>query len=154
MLMPKKKKTNEKKHTINLGEYPEYVSLGNKVDAAHELLEEEKKLLVEDYQKIKQLEKEEGIEEEAIKHFEKKLHSLIKIVVELEGYVQEIESGNAILKHNRSVEELGKQLSVSIEEVEQFSQSILEEESKILGLAKRIKNILIKAKRFQEIMKD
>ena len=152
--MPKKKKTTGKKHIINLGEYPEYVSLGNKVDAAHELLDEEKALLIEDFKKIKQLEKEDDIEEKAIKHFEEKLHALIKTVVEFEGYIQEIESGNAILKHNRSVEELGRQLEKSIEEVEKFSQSIIEEESRILGLAKRIKNILTKAKRFQEIIKD
>ncbi len=152
--MPKDEKIDNKKRSIHLGDYPEYVSLGNKVDAAHELIEEEKRLLVDDYKRIKQLKKEENAEEEAIKHFEKKLHSLIKVVVELEGYTQEIEEGNAILKHNRSVEELGKQLSVSIDEVEKFSQSILDEESKILKLAKRIKSILTKAKRFQELIRD
>lgn len=144
----------EKKQTIHLGNYPEYVSLGDKIDTVHELLEEEKKLLSDDYKKLKQLESKEDAEEKAIKHFEEKLQALIKTVVELEGYIQEIDEGNAMLKHNRSVEELGKQLAKSMGEVEQFSQSIIEEESKILGLAKRIKSILSKAKKFQDIMKD
>lgn len=148
------KKTQKKKHTIHLGDYPEYVSIEDKVDAAHELLEEEKMLLVDDYAKLKELEKSESIEQEAIKHFEKKLHTLVKTVVQLEGYIQEIQDGNALLKHNRSVEELSKQLSESIADVEQFSRSILDAERNILGLAKRIKNILGKAKQFQDIIRS
>jgi hypothetical protein len=140
---------NEKKHAISFGKFHEYVQIEEDIKEAHELTEKEKTLLIDDFKKLKKLEKEEEAELEVIRNFEKKLQELIRNVVYLEGYIQQIEDGNAMLKVNASVKELGTKLAKNIEDVEKFSASILNEEKKILGLAKHVKRILNTAKKYQ-----
>ena len=135
---------------VSFGKFHEYVQLGEDIEEAHELTEKEKALLIQDFKSIKKIEKEEVAELEAIKHFEKKLQELIGDVVYLEGYIQQIESGNSMLKINTSVKELGTKLTKNIEEIENLSGSILDEERKILDLAKHVKQILGTAKKYQK----
>lgn len=142
----------EKKYVINFGKFHEHVQFGKEIKKLHELTEKERKLLIEDFRKAKQIEKEEGTELAAIKLFEKKLQKLIENVVYLEGYIQQIEQGNPMLKINTSVKELGNELVKNTKEVEKLSGSMLKEERKMLGLAKHIKKLLDKAKRFQDII--
>jgi hypothetical protein len=66
--------------------------------------------------------------------------------------VQQIEEGNAMLKVNTSVKELGEKLAKNMEEVQGLAGSILGEEKKIMGLAKHIKEILGKAKKYQKVI--
>lgn len=146
------KRKKEKKLVINFGKFHEHIKIGEEIKKMHELTEEEKKLLIEDFKKIKKVEKEEQAELAAIKHFEKKLQELLENVVFLDGYIQQIEEGNSMLKINPSVKELGNELVKNIEEVEKLSTSILTEEKKILGLAKHVRQILFKAKKYQTII--
>lgn len=147
----KKPKSKTRKHVINFGKFHEYVQVGE-IKKLHELTEEEKDLLIKDFKNIKKVEKEEEAELTAIRYFEKKLQELIENVVYLEGYIQQIEEGTPMLKVNTSVKELGDKLVGNIREVETLSGSMLSEEKKILGLAKHIKQILDKAKKYQNII--
>jgi hypothetical protein len=141
-----------KKHVINFGKFHDQVHLEGEVKELHELTQEEKNLLVGDFKKLVKLEKEEEGELKAIKHFEKELQQLIENVVYLEGYIQEIENGHSMLKLNTSVKELGNKLDDNIKEVEKLSSSLLIEEKKILGLAKHVRQILSKAKKYHGII--
>lgn len=146
----KKGKREGKNGSIKFGKYHEYVKIEENLKEAHDLTEKEKKLLIDDFKKLKKLEKEEAHELEVIKHFEKRLQELIENVVYLEGYIEQIEQGNSMLKINASVKELGAKLVKNIEEVEKMSQSILDEEKKMMGLAKHVKQILNTAKKYQD----
>ena len=147
-----KKSTKSKTHVINFGKFHEHIQLDKKIKTLHKLAEEEKKLLIKDFKEVKGIEKEWGDELGVIRHFEEKLQSLIENVVYLEGYIQQIEDGNSMLKINPSVKELGTKLEKNIEEVEKFSSSLRKEEEKILELAKHVKHILIKAKRYLNVI--
>ncbi len=149
--MPAKKKA-EKKHVINFGKFNEHLQIGGEIKKLHELTETEKKFLIEDFKKLKKLEKEENAELKAIKHFEKKLQELTSNLVYLEGYIQQIEDGNSMLKINPSVKVLGNKLVENIDEVEQLSSSILNEEKKIIGLARHVDQVLNKAKKYQRLI--
>lgn len=142
----------EKKVVIDFGKFHEHVQIGEEIKKLHELTEEERRLLIEDFKKLKRVEKEEEAELEAIKHFERKLQELIADIVYLEGYIQQIEEGNSMLRINPSVKELGNELVEDISEVEKLSTSMLDEERKMLGLAKHIKQVLNKAKKYQNII--
>lgn len=139
-----------KKDKIDFGRFHAHVQLGGQLKKTHSVLEEEKKLLIKDFKQFKKIEKDVDVEKEAIEHFEKKLRELIKNVVYIEGYIQQIEEGNEMLKVNTSVKELATQLSGNIKEVEELSSSLLKEEESMLSLAKHIKQILNKAKKYQE----
>ena len=147
-----KKESAKEQHIIDFGKFHEYAQTGEEIEKIHELTEQEKNLLIDDFKKIQKVEKEEEVEVTAIKHFEKKLQELIENVVYLEGYIQQIEEGNPMLKINLSVKELGGKLVKNIGEVEKLSTSILGEEKKILGLAKHISQVLTKAKRYQSLI--
>ena len=134
---------------IKFGKYHEYVQTEDNIKKVHDLTIKEKKLLMDDFKKLKKMENEEIKELEVIRNFEKKLQELIENVVYLEGYIQQIEEGNSMLKINASVKELGAKLAKNIEEVETLSQSILNEENKMVGLAKHVKQILGTAKKYQ-----
>ena len=121
-------------------------------DGVYNLLEEEKKLLIKDFREVKKIEAEENAEATALKHFENKLQELIKTVIYLEGYVQEIKGGNEMLKINPSVKELGLKLKGLIEEVSVLSKSITQEEKKIMEFAKDIKSLLKKANEFNNLI--
>lgn len=149
---PKKPKTQKEEHVINFGRYHEHLQIGEEIKKLHQLTEEEKKLLTEDFKRIKKVEKEEEAELAAIKHFEKKLQELLANVVYLDGYIQQIEDGQSMLRINPSVKELGNKLVENIEEIEKLSESMLSEEKKILGLAKHVRQILFKAKKYQSII--
>src|SRR3989344_7221179 len=136
-----KKESAKEQHIIDFGKFHEYVQTGEEIEKIHELTEQEKNLLIDDFKKIQKVEKEEEVELTAIKHFEKKLQELIENVVYLEGYIQQIEEGNTLLKINGSVKELGARLNENIDEVEKLSQSVLDEERTILGLAKHVRHI-------------
>lgn len=146
------KNKKEKKQVINFGKFHEYAQAGEEVKELYELTKEERKLLVEDFKKLNKVEKDEEVELEAIKHFEKKLQELIENIVYLEGYIQQIEDGNSMLKINPSVKELGHELAENIKEIEKLSASMLDEEKKKLRLAKHIKQVLTKAKRYHDII--
>lgn len=148
----KPNKSKKKKLAIEFGKFHEYAQTGDEVEIAHELAEEEKRLLMEDFIRINKIEKEEEAELKAIKHFEKKLQDLIENVVYVEGYIEEIKEGHSMLKVNPSVKELGHKLAENIEEVEKLSKSMLNEEKKIFGLAKHVKQVLSKAKHYQSII--
>ncbi|HLC96390.1 MAG TPA: hypothetical protein VJH97_03650 [Candidatus Nanoarchaeia archaeon] len=143
---------NAKENVIRFGKYHEHVQIDGVIKEAHELTEKEKSYLIQDFKRVKKLEKAEEAELKAIKHFEKKLQELIENVVFLDGYIQQIEEGNTLLKINGSVKELGARLNENIDEVEKLSQSVLDEERKILGLAKHVRHILEKAKRYQALI--
>jgi uncharacterized protein YoxC len=149
---PESKNKKEGCKQIKFGKFHEYVQFEDQVKELHDLTEKEKNLLVQDFKKLKKIEKEEEAELKALKHFEKRLQDLIENVVYLEGYVQQIEEGNAMLKVNTSVKELGERLTRNMEEVEELAGSILDEEKKIMGLAKHIKQVLGKAKNFQKVI--
>ena len=140
----------KQKHVIDFGKFYSYIQIEGKPKQAHDVIEEEKELLIKNFKQLKKAEHGVDVEEKAIKYLEKKLQELIKNVVYIEGYVQQIESGNEMLKINPSVKELATNLSQNIEEVEKLSSSLLEEEKKALGLAKHIKQILDKAKSYQK----
>lgn len=142
----------EKKVVIDFGKFHEHAQIGEEIKKLHELTEEERRLLIEDFKKLKRVEREEEAELEAIKHFEGKLQELISDIVYLEGYIQQIEEGNSMLRINPSVKELGNELVEDMSEVEKLSTSMLDEERKMLGLAKHIKQVLNKAKRYQNII--
>jgi len=138
-----------KKHVIDFGKFHEYIQVGGKPEPAHEVIEKERVLLVKDFKQVKKIEHDVDIEKKALAYFEEKLQELIKSVVYIEGYVQQIETGNEMLKINPSVKELASQLGENIDEVEKLSSSLLDEERKVLDLAKHVKNILDKAKKYQ-----
>lgn len=147
-----RKVEKEAEHIINFGRFHEYAQIGEEIEKLHKLTEEEKRLLIDDFKKIKKVETEEEAELEAIRHFEKKLQELLENIVYLDGYVQQIEEGNSMLRINPSVKELGNKLVGSIEEIEKLSQSMLDEEKKILGLAKHVRQVLSKAKKYKSII--
>ena len=139
-----------KKDVINFGKHHQHIQAEEgDAETAHEVLEKEKELLINDFKQVKKIEHDVDVEKKALKYFEEKLQALIKNIVYIEGYVQQIESGNEMLKINPSVKELGSQLAASIEEVEKLSSSLLNEEKKVLGLAKHVKAVLKKAKEYQ-----
>ena len=144
----------KKKQVISFGEYSNYVKVGGKAKEMHELLEKEKELLIKDFKTIQKIEKEENIEEKAVKHFEAKIQQLLETISYLEGYSIEIESGNEMLKHSESVTKLGEKLARGMEEVELLSKSMLDEEKKILELAKCVKQILDQARKCKNIISD
>lgn len=146
------KSKQKKGYLIDFGKYHEHIQSGENVEKLHQLTEEERRLLMDDYKKIKKVEKEEESELAAIKNFEKRLQELVECIVYLEGYIQQIEEGNSMLRINPSVKELGSNLVTKMEEVEKLSESMLNEEKKILGLAKHVNNILSKAKKYQGVI--
>jgi len=148
--MPSGKKETQDK--IDLGKYHRHLRLGEEIQKLHKLTEAEKNLLIDDFKKIRKVEKEEQAELGAIKHFEKKLQELMESIIYLEGYILQIEQGHSMLRINPSVKLLGSKLVDSIEEVEKLSRSMLDEEKKIMGLAKNVKQILAKAKSYQNII--
>ena len=140
------------KRVIDFGEFADYAQVNDNTKKVHELLDQEKDLIIKDYRELKKVKEAEDVEEKAISHFEKKLRELMTIIAYLEGYVQEIEAGNSMLKHNNSVRNLGEKLSSLTEEVKGLSKSILEEEEKMVKLAKHVQIILGKAKKIQELV--
>ncbi len=152
---PIKSKNKSKKgkgHVIDLGQHHEHLDLGAEIKKLHELSEQERKLLVEDFKRIKKVEKEEEAELMAIRHFEHKLQELLENIVYLDGYIKQIEEGQSMLRINPSVKALGSKLVNNIVEVEKLSESMLNEERKILHLAKNVKQLLSKAKKYQTII--
>jgi hypothetical protein len=147
-----KKNARSKKIVIRFGKYHDEVKLGQDIKELHELTEEERELLVRDFNRLKGIEKEEITELSAVRHFEQRLQSLIESVVYLEGYIQEIEEGHEMLRINPSVKELGAKLSANIKDVEKLSASMLSREKKMLGLAKHVNKILSKAKRYERVI--
>jgi len=109
-------------------------------------------LLKKDYKELKKEEKEIKTEEEIVKDFEKKIVSLLKTLTYLEGYIAKIEEGDTLLKKHPSVERLGNELSLEIEEIEALSKSLRSEEQKSLTLAKHIRQTLDKAKKYHEMI--
>ena len=140
------------KKTIDFGEFSEHIQVNDNAKKVHELLDQEKDLIIKDYMELKKVKQAEDVEEKAISHFEKKLKELMTVIAYLEGYVEEIEAGNALLKHNNSVRHLGEKLSILTEEVKSLSKSILGEEEKMVKLAKHIQIILGKAKKIQDLV--
>jgi len=149
---PAKSKQKTKKHVIDLGKHHEHLKLGAEIKKLHQLTDQERKLLVEDFKRIKKVEKEEEAELLAIRHFEKKLQELLENIVFLDGYIKQIEDGQSMLRIDPSVKALGTKLVTNIVEVEKLSESMLSEEKKILHLAKNVKQLLSKAKKYQTII--
>jgi len=73
-------------------------------------------------------------------------------IVFLDGYIKQIEDGQSMLRIDPSVKALGTKLVTNIVEVEKLSESMLSEEKKILHLAKNVKQLLSKAKKYQTII--
>lgn len=149
---PSKQEKESKKHVIDFGKFYENLSSEEGAKKLHELTEEEKQLLIEDFKAVREVEKEEESEIIATKHFEERLKELIDSIVYLDGYIQQIEDGNSMLKINNSVKELGEKLVASMQEVEKLSTSMLDEDKKRSGLAKHINQVLSKAKKYHEIL--
>ncbi|MCK4521828.1 MAG: hypothetical protein KAU20_04595 [Nanoarchaeota archaeon] len=145
-----KEETKNKGPIIDLGEFHTSVYTDIELKRLHKLIDKEKDFLIKDFKKVGNIKEEEDIEKKAIKNFEKKLQSLIETTVYLEGYINEIKSGNEMLKINTSVKHLGNKLIKNINEVEKLSSSMMKEEEKMLKFAKHIKNILKKAKNYQK----
>ena len=147
-------KSNQKtkNHVIDLGKLHCHLQLEDEIKKLHNLTGQEIKLLVEDFRRIKKVEKEEEAELMAVKHFEKKLQELLGNIVYLDGYIKQIEDGQSMLRINPSVKALGTQLVTNIEELEKLSESMLSEEKKILHLAKNVKQLLSRAKKYQTII--
>lgn len=143
--------SGQKRKAVNFGKFHEYVCIGD-VEQAHELTRKEEELLIADFRKARAIEKKEEAELKAVRHFEQKLQELIANVVYLEGYMQQIEEGNSMLKINPSVKELGAKLTKNMGEVEELSRSILHEEQRVMGLAKHVKKILAKARKYHGLI--
>lgn len=146
------KTKKREKSIIDFGRFHEHLQLEEEIEKVHELTEEEVRLLVEDFKKIKKIEQKEEAELTAVRHFEKKLQELLEGIVYLDGYIRQIEEGTSMLRINPSVKALGDRLVQNIGEVEKLSESMLTEEKKILGLAKHVRQLLIKAKKYQKVI--
>ena len=138
-------------HTIDFGENHGHASV-DEVKRVHRLLDEEKRLIVQDYLEVKKLEEEENIEAIAIDHFEELLQAILKTITYMEGYIKQLKDGDTMLKADDNVKQLANELKKLSSELEPLSKSLVREEEKRTQLAKHVKIILEKARKYQDLI--